>query len=111
MVRKPSPRVYRSGDLNELIEGLAPDGRIRKWIEDMEVVLRENMFAGDSIRKRQIPSYYVERYGVNNLYRYEHPEGFRSCYTLLNFEGVGVCPLVIDVMDHADYERVFGYRD
>ena len=110
MVRRPSPAVFRSKELNELIEGLEPENKLRKWIEDIENVLKENMFAGNSIRKRQIPNYYRERYGVNNLFHYTYPEGYISCYTLLNYEELGVCPLIIDIREHTDYERIFGYE-
>ena len=110
MVRRPSDAVLLSKELSDLLEGLEPDNKLRKWIEDMAVILKENMFAGDRIRKRKIPASYVERYGVNNLYRYAHPEGHRSCYTILNVEGLGLCPVILDIRNHAGYERVFGYR-
>jgi hypothetical protein len=71
----------------------------------MEKVLGENMYAGELIRKSQIPKQYIDRYGVNNLYRYSHPEGFRSCYTVVN-----CCPVILDIMSHAEYDKVFGYR-
>ena len=76
----------------------------------MEAVLLENMFAGNLIVKKKIPAYYIERYGVNNLYRYRHPEGHRSCYTIFNREGIGVCPTILDLISHSEYERRFGYR-
>jgi hypothetical protein len=52
----------------------------------------------------------VNRAGVNNLYHYDHPEGFRSCYTLVEFEGFGVCPLILDLKDHNEHARVFGHE-
>lgn len=110
MARKPSPQVYRSKELNDLIEGLEPGHKLRKWIEDMETVLLENIFAGELIEKRKIPRFYRERYGVNNLYRYAHPEGYRSCYTIIRVQGMGVCPVILDIMGHPEYERRFGYR-
>jgi len=76
----------------------------------MEKVLREHMYAGDLIKKNQIPSHYVQHYGVNNLYRYAHPEGYRSCYTVLYVDGMGVCPHILDILSHDEYERIFGYR-
>ncbi len=76
----------------------------------MEAVLRENMFAGEPIRKSQIPQRYVRQFGLNNLFRYDHPEGNRSLYSLINKEGVGVCPLIIEMLSHAEYDRLFGYR-
>ena len=110
MVRKPSPVIFRSRGLEEFLKPLKPDDKLRRWIEDMEAVLLDNMFAGQLVKKKQIPSYYVRRYGVNNLFRYRHPEGYRSCYTILNVEGFGVCPIILDILSHEEYDRIFGYR-
>lgn len=95
MARRPSPEVHHSSWLEETISALDPDDRRRRWISDMDDTLKENMFAGEQVQKMLIPRHYVERYGINNLYRYQHPEGYRSCYTLVNYPGVGVCPLVL----------------
>lgn len=109
MVIKPSPRVYQSPELCALLNDPSCDDKIRRWIDDMGDILKGNMLAGDPIRKRLIPRYYLTRYGVNNLYRYEHPEGYRSCYTLICFDEVGVCPIILDIMSHSEYDRRFGY--
>jgi hypothetical protein len=71
----------------------------------MAKVLKENKFAGDLIKKSQIPKFYIQRYGVNNLFRYSHPEGYRSCYTIQEN-----CPLVIDLLSHPEYDKLFGYK-
>lgn len=110
MVPQPSPSVYRSRDLDDFLKSLNPDHRFRKWIGDMEAVLKENMFAGEPIRKKLIPAPYIEGYGVNNLFRYAHPEGYRSCYTLIKIDNVGVCPIVLNLLSHREYNRIFGYR-
>src|SRR5438093_9916194 len=55
----------------------------------MKRVLKENAFAGDKIQKERIPSVCVRKHGIHNLYRYEHPEGYRSCCTCLN-DGSGL---------------------
>ena len=107
---KPAPQVFVSRELHDLLESLEPDHRFVRWIDEMKDRLLFNMLSGDSIRKRRIPRHYMERYGVDNLFRFEHPEGYRSCYTLVNVEGVGVCPIILDVMSHPEYERTFGYR-
>lgn len=110
MVRKPSSAVFRSRELEEFLKTLKPDDKLRRWIEDMEAVLLENMYAGQLLKKKQISAYYVQRYGVNNLFRFRHPEGYRSCYTILNVEGHGVCPFILDILSHEEYDRIFGYR-
>ena len=110
MVRHPSPAVFRSKGLDEFLKGLEPDHKFRRWIEDMETVVKENMYAGQLVKKKQVPSLYIQRYGVNNLYRYSHPEGYRSCYTIFYEKGVGVCPHILDIMSHEEYDKIFGYR-
>jgi len=72
--------------------------------------LKNNMFAGDGIRKQQIPKYYVDRYGVNNLFRLWLDKARRLCYTLVADEE-GIKAVVLEVFpDHKSYERRFGYR-
>jgi len=110
MVRQLSPAVFRSKELAEFLKTQNPNSKFRRWIESMETVLKEHMYAGEPIRKKQIPPRYIERYGVNNLYRYAHPEGYRSCYTIFCEEGIGVCPHILDLLSHEEYDRIFGYR-
>jgi hypothetical protein len=105
MVRKPAPQIFISEDLAKLLTKVGRQNKFSKWVGDMREVLRENMYAGELIRKSQIPKRYIDRYAVNNLYRYSHPEGFRSCYTIVNG-----CPYILDILSHPEYDKVFGYR-
>jgi hypothetical protein len=109
MVLRPSPAVYRLKELSDFLDALDPRHKFRKWMNDMENVLKGNMLAGDPVPKVQIPRHYRDKFGLNNLYRYEHPEGYRSCYTLLTYH-VGVCPLILDLNSHKEYSRIFGYK-
>jgi len=110
MVRKPSPAVFHSQELDILLKAQNPQSKLRRWIADTENVLTEHMYAGDMIKKNQIPSYYNKKYGVNVLFRYAHPEGYRSCYTVLNVKGLGLCPYILDILSHEEYDRIFHYR-
>ncbi len=74
----------------------------------MKLVLLENMFAGESVRKNLIPQRYMRRFGVNNLFRYHLPEGFRAIYTLVR-DGDEVSVLVLEALNHKSYEERFGY--
>ena len=68
------------------------------------------MFVGESIQKQQIPKYYVDKYGVNNLYRLRLDRARRLCYTLVSDEE-GVKVVVLEVFpDHKSYNRRFGYK-
>ena len=110
LVRRSSPQVRHSPEFDEYIATMEQVETIRKFVDDMDAVLMENMYAGDQIQKGRIPGHYIVEYGVNNLYRYRHPDGYRSTYTIVNIEGVGVCPLILDIKTHAEYERIFGYE-
>jgi hypothetical protein len=104
MVRKPSKEVRLSNEINELLKAYKDDHKYVKWVKNMVEVLKENMFAGEQIPKSQIPKQYKQRFGINNLYHYNHPEAFRSCYTIV--EG---CTLILDLMSHDEYTKLFGY--
>jgi hypothetical protein len=66
------------------------------------------MFAGEKIEKSKFPKYYVLKYGINNLYKYNLNGGNRLIYTLVADES-GVALVVLDVLSHKEYERRFGY--
>ena len=104
MVRKPSRQVRLSDEINELLKTYKEDHKFVKWIKNMMDILKENMYAGEQVKKSLIPKEYRERFGVNNLYRYSHPEAFRSCYTIV--EG---CSVILDLMTHDGYTELFGY--
>ena len=110
MEKKPSKAVYISRELNKLLDSLEPDHKKKKWIEDMKITLLNNMLEGEKIKKEQIPKYYIDLYGVNNLFHYSHPEGFRSCYTLHNIDSLSVCPCILDIRSHPEYDKIFGYK-
>ena len=103
-------KVFIHIDLYDYYRSLGNGHKHRKWIEIMRKMLVENIHAGDRIKKRRIPKSYIRRYDVSNLYRYAHPEGYRSMYTIEFREGYGLCPIILDLMTHKDYDRVFGYH-
>ena len=70
MTRRSSPAVFLSKDLQDYLAGVTDEDKIKKWVEDMTDVLKENMYSGDIIGKKLIPNYYFALYGVNNLYHY-----------------------------------------
>jgi hypothetical protein len=59
-------------------------------------------------RKRSILGYYVQKYGVNNLYKLNLDSRMRLVYALVA-EQTGVAVVVLDVLNHKEYEERFGY--
>mgnify|MGYP001579615093 CR=1 FL=1 len=105
MPRVPAKGVHIDPELSVFLESIGPDHKLSRWIQDMADVLKENMFAGDLIEKQKIPKYYIKKYSVDHLYRYEHPEYHRSCYVIAQ----GNC-IILDIMTHEEYNKRFGYR-
>lgn len=58
-----------------------------------------------------IPSEYVERYGVTNLFRVELSNYWRMLYTLTEGETIlEIVAFILCITDHEDYDKKFGYR-
>lgn len=105
MGRVPSSSVFISEELDALLKEAGPQRKFSKWIGSMSDTLKENMYAGQLIQKRLIPDYYVGKYGVNHLFRYSHPEGYRSCNIIENKS-----TRLLDLMSHEEYDKRFGYK-
>ena len=71
--------------------------------------LKQNHEAGQKIPKQLWPKYYVEKYGVNNLWRLQLDDFWRMIYTLTR-EEVKLVAVILEVMDHKDYDKRFGYK-
>ena len=104
----PSDEVGLSPELFQVYQSLGFDEGIRKYIDEMKIVLLENCNAGDKIPRKKIPQYYIKKYGVNNLYRYRLLDGYRGIYTILINKGK-VQTWILDILTHNVYEKRFGY--
>ncbi|MBI2445915.1 hypothetical protein HYV43_06005 [Candidatus Micrarchaeota archaeon] len=65
--------------------------------------------AGKHIPKRLIPKQYVQEFGVTNLWKLNLDSHWRMIYTLHGTE-IKIFAIVLEVLDHKNYDRKFGYR-
>ena len=77
-------------------------------IERVKELLKENPFAGDQVKKRQIPPKYIIKYNVNNIWRIELADRWRLIYTITGNQ-IGIIDFVLDIFNHRDYDKIFGY--
>ena len=71
--------------------------------------LQEDAFCGIQIPKRLIPKEYIKRYGqITNLWKYNLPDVWRLIYTIKN-DKVNVLSIILEWLNHKEYERRFGY--
>lgn len=111
-------RVKLSPEAEEVYKHLnreAPDSKtermILKAVNQKVELIKSNPHFGDPIAKKLIPKEYKQKYGVTNLFRVELPAFWRMLYTLTDGESeVEIIAFVLDVIDHKEYDKKFGYK-
>ena len=72
-------------------------------------LLKQNPFAGDQVPKKLIPPKYIQKFDADNVWRIELADRWRLVYTITGNE-VEIITFVIDIFNHRDYDKVFGYK-
>jgi len=84
--------------------------KLRWWIAR----LKHDVFAGDQIPKGRIPLQLATHSGLpsplTNAWRFELPLAYRGLYTVQSAPGVGTVVLILEILSHKEYDRLFGYR-
>jgi Txe/YoeB family toxin of Txe-Axe toxin-antitoxin module len=107
-------KVYQ--ELNKIVEEEKLKGINRSFhqtllrsINRVSDELKQNPFAGDQVKKRQIPGKYPLKYDVDNVWRIELADRWRLVYTITGSQ-VEIITFVMDIIDHHDYDKIFGYK-
>ena len=98
--------------VEEAYNGLEHDSankQLYKFIKRALGDIKENQECGIAIPKKLIPKVYIKKYGINNLFKYDLPGGWRLLYSLEEGK-IEIMAIIIEWMNHKDYERRFGYR-
>ncbi|MBI5065000.1 hypothetical protein HZA97_02080 [Candidatus Woesearchaeota archaeon] len=82
---------------------------IFRAVERVRELLKTNPFEGDQVKKRLIPQYYRQKYGITNCWRIELPSFWRLTYTIKS-EQYEIIILVLNIFDHKKYDKIFGYK-
>src|SRR5579872_6568438 len=106
---RPAIDVRGLQDFNTFYESLPDGDRLKTELKDSFVLLRADCTCGDSIPKNLIPDFYIQKYGINNLWRYELSNGRRMVYTIRP-EDSGLVVYVMEYFPtHGEYDKRFGY--
>ena len=92
----------------ELEKSKTEDNELHRHLSNALGNLKRNVYSGIQIPKRLIPKIYIREYNVENLWKYDLPRGWRLIYTVSN-EGVVVLSVILEWMDHKEYDRRFNY--
>ena len=86
----------------------------RKMLQWWILRLKQDAFAGDQIPKDRIPNHLATRSGLpsalTNAWRFELPLAYRGVYSVQSAPGVGTMVLILEILSHREYNRLFGYR-
>jgi Txe/YoeB family toxin of Txe-Axe toxin-antitoxin module len=106
---KPSRVVFISNDLEKSYNSLKEGDFLKKAITRAIQDLKENAFSGIQVPKRLIPKEYIRKYGINNLWKYDLPKGWRLLYTVTADNEVELISAILEWFDHKNYEKRFKY--
>lgn len=109
MIRS-SKVTFLNKDLEKKILLMNESNPIRKAVSRAVSDLRENAFSGIQIPKKLIPKYYIKKYGIDNLWKYDMPGGWRLLYTITKNSEIEIISAIIEWFDHKDYEKRLGYK-
>src|SRR3990172_3116929 len=101
-MRKPSRVVFISDELEEEYYSLKEEDFLKKAIKRAIQDLQQNAFAGVQIPKKLFPKEYVRKYGINNLWKYDLPKGWRLLYTIAPTNEVELISAILEWFDHKD---------
>lgn len=79
-----------------------------KFLERATDDLKSNPFCGIQIPKHQIPKTYVQKYGIDNLWKYNLPDAWRLVYSVAGSE-IEIIAILLEWFPHKEYEKRFNY--
>lgn len=92
----------------KLENGDSSEKELFKIINQAMNNLETNAFCGIQIPKKLIPEDYIKKFGVQNLWKYDLPRGWRLIYSITKGE-IEVISLIVEWFDHKTYEKRFNY--
>ena len=105
----PSQVKFIDDELEKAFNLLPDEDPIKKAIIKAIQNIKEDYQAGEYIPKNKIPESYLRKYGINNVRVYDLPFAWRLMYTVTGSSEIGIISVVLDWMNHKDYERLFKF--
>jgi Txe/YoeB family toxin of Txe-Axe toxin-antitoxin module len=77
---------------------------INRAMED----IKQNLFIGIHIPQRVWPKIYIQKYKINNLWKYDLRNDWRLIYTIKGSE-IEIVSIILEWMNHTEYNQRFKY--
>ncbi len=101
--------IFIDNSLEKTFNDLPEKDSIKKALKRAIVDIKNNCYAGRNVKKKLIPRKLINKYKINNLWIYNLPSGWRLLYSITSPEKVEIIAVILDWMDHKDYERLFKF--
>jgi len=95
-------------DFEELKDSKYEDRQLYDFIYRAINDLKKEPTCGTKILKRLWPKIYIRNFGINNLWKYDLPNGWRLVYTIETNE-IKIISIILEWFDHKEYEKKFNY--
>jgi len=92
----------------KLISKKYEEEQLYTWLIRAFNDIRMNPFCGIQIPKKLIPEYYIKKYKIKNLWKYNLPDAWRLIYSI-EADQIKVISIILEWLDHKSYERRFKY--
>ena len=101
--------IFADDELKKAFGDLkSEDERLYKEIKEALGKIKQNAFFGRNVKKKLIPKELIQKYEIDNLWIYNLRKDWRLLYTITNNE-VEVLAIVLEWMNHKDYEKLFKF--
>ena len=106
---KPNKMKFIDADLEKAFNSIDNKDPAKKAIVRAIKDIKENCYCGRNVRKKLIPKRLIDKYKINNLWIYNLPSAWRLLYSLTTSGEVELVAVVLNWMNHKDYERLFKF--
>ncbi len=94
--------------LRKSYEALSPDDQLKKKIDYVLDQIKKNPKYGQLIPTKQVPREYKKK-GFYYAFWVKLTNSWRLIYTVTAYGKIEILAIILDYMNHKDYERKFKY--
>jgi len=106
---KPKKIKFIDSSLEKAFNGIKENDPIKKALIRAIKDIKENCYCGRNVKKKLIPKKFIDKYRINNLWIYNLPSSWRLLYSLTTSGEIELVAVVLNWMNHKDYERLFKF--
>lgn len=106
---KPCEIVFSNNIIEKEFYELSEEYSLKKFLKGTIKDIQENVFCDIKIPEKLIPKQHIEKYVINNLWKYNLLNGWRLVYPRVTPNKVGILAIILKWFNHKNYEGRFKY--